>query len=182
MPVEPAGPVSLKLQQLKDLLAASAAWQAWVGRAGNEQVAGEHVYLVDTPRSEDPDGYTLAQHKAMRPFARVDEFELEDKPGGQAWVARRVALGAFTFAGKLILDFVDDVPEEDAGDPVAAKLRFMNNVGLVLLDLLRLGGGDGEGLSIHGVEKYLPFVRSDETELATMGDYFRVQYLVHHDV
>lgn len=182
MPVEPSGPISLRLQQLKELLADCPAWQAWVGRAGNELVAGQHVYLIDTPPSEVAGGYTLAQLRTMRPFARVDEFELEDKPGGQAWVADRVALGAFSFSGKLILDFFDDVPEEDAGDPVAAKLRFMNNVGTVLLELLERGGGDEGPLSIHRVEKYQPFVRSDETEWETMGDYFRVQYLVHYGV
>jgi hypothetical protein len=137
---------------------------------------------VDVSPAFTNGGYTLAELKELRPYARVNEFELEDKPGGQGWIADRIALGAFTHSGKLVLDFLGDVPEEDAGDPAAATLRFMNHVGAVLLDLQALGGGDGYFLSIHRIEKYQPFVRSDETEAETLGDYFRVQYLVHYGV
>ena len=180
MPVTPSGPISLRLEDLRTLLANCPAWRTWTGDATAE-LAKRHVHLVDIPPAPSAAGYSAADLAELRPFARVDEYEEADRLVG-GFVLERVSLGAFMPSGKLVLTFEDEVPQEDANDPAAAKLRFMNNVGAVLKDLVDLGDGEGDYLSVHKVEKLGRIARATEEDVETMGDYLQAQYVIHHGI
>ena len=178
MAIEPTGPVSLPLENLRLLVAACPAFQAWAGDATAE-AAKAHVHLVDLPPAEDAGGYTRAELAELMPLAVVDEFALDgDRPGGDAWSSDRNGLGAFVDSGKLLLRFEAAVPEEDANDPAAAKLKFYNAVGAVLQDMKGLGGGDADYLSIHRIVRYHPATRTPVESENAQGDVFRVSYVV----
>ena len=180
MPISASGPVSLRLEDLRVLLGDCASWKSWT-KAATAAAAKRHVHLIDIPSAASRGGYTREELTALRPLARVDEYEEDNRLVG-GFVLERHALGAFVPSGKLILTFEDEVPAEDRDDPVAAKLRFMNNIGAVLLDLVDLGGGEGDYLSIHRVEKFGRVARAAEEDVETMGDYLQAQYVVHHGV
>jgi hypothetical protein len=178
MPIQATGIVSLRLEDLRALLGACASWRSWT-KAADVAAAKRHVHLVDIPPSTSGSGYTRDELTALRPLARVDEYEEDNRLVG-GLVLDRTALGGFVLSGKLVLTFEDEVPEEDADDPAAAKLRFMNNIGAVLKELADLGGGEGEYLSIHRVEKFGKVARASETDVETMGDFLQAQYVIHH--
>src|SRR4051812_39751424 len=95
MPISPTGPVSLPLENLRILLAGCPGFRTWVG-AANATEARTRILLVEMTAPADPQGYTAAELAAMRPFAVIDEHQLEDdRPGGDAWVWDRVGLPAF---------------------------------------------------------------------------------------
>ena len=64
------------------------------------------------------------------------------------------------------------------GDPAAAKLRFMNNVGAVLQEMKALGAGENDLLSVHRVARWEPWRRSPKEEEPTQGDYMRVSFVL----
>lgn len=179
MPVTPTGPISLPLENLKALLANCAAFRSWVG-AADVAAARERIHLCGLPAPAAVGGaYGLDELESLRPFAVIDEFAFEDnRPGGDAWVSQRVALGAFVESGRLLVRFEDDVPAEDARDIAAAKLALMNRIGALVTEMRDLGGGDSEYLSIHRITRHHPFERADESQAGTQGDYWQVSYRV----
>jgi len=178
MAVTPTGQISLRLEDLRTLVANCAAWRSWTQTA-TVAAAKEKVYLVDLPPPAKDEAHEEEDLVARRPFAVVDEFEApNDRSGADAFVMDRASLGAFQLGGRLLLSFEDDVPPEDAGDPAAAKLRFMNNVGAVLQEIKALGAGENDLLSVHRVARWEPWRRSPKEEEPTQGDYMRVSFVV----
>ena len=178
MPVTPSGPVSLPLEHLAVLLSNCAAFRAWTGDS-TPALARLHVHLVDLPPAENPAGYTKAELTELRPLALVDEFVLDGgRPGADAWESEREALGGWVDRGKLLLKLEALVPEEDANDPAAAKLKFMNDVGAILTDVKSLGGGDTDYLSIHRIVRYHPISRTRIEAVDAQGDAMSVSYVI----
>jgi hypothetical protein len=120
----------------------------------------------------------------------VDVFMPERGWGDQPWMTRRIADCAYADSGKLMWDLVADVQDEDAKNFADCKLRFMNDVGAIIagvkqranqadyLTAAEIAAGVG-GFSIHGIELFQGPRRADETEVATQGDHWRAQFIVH---
>lgn len=177
MPIEPTGPLSLPLANLRTLVAACPAFQSWVG-AADPGAAEERIHLVDF---EPPAGrnYTVEELDTLRPYAVVDEFAFpDDRPGGDAWVSVRHGSGAFVDAGKLLLRFCGNVPPEDEANPAEARLAFMNAVGAVVREIQGLGGGDTDYLSVHRIARWEPYQRASFGEAEAQGDFYLCSFVV----
>lgn len=176
MPVAPSGPISLMLDNLRNLVAASATFQAWTQTA-NATLAKAFTYPIDLPAQEGQTDFTAAQLAEMRPLAIVDLFRLPGRSGLEAYSSDRTAEGAFTDSGKLLLSFEADVPEEYSNSPADAEMDFLNKVGGILADMEALGGQDGY-LSVHNFEILIGPWRGDQTKIASQGDFFKMILLV----
>lgn len=176
MPVTASGIVSLPLEKLRTIIANCAAFQAWTGTADVAE-ATTRLHLIG-PKAEDGRKFTAEELAELRPFGVIDEWRVPGRPGGGAWVMDRHAQGGYTPSGKLLLTFEDAVADDDSGNPDEARLAFMNRLGDVINEMLLLGGGDTEYLSIHRVERWEYYARGDETEAAPQGDFYWASYVI----
>ena len=192
MPISPSGPLSMPLENLRAMLAHCAQWRSWIGISSVTE-AKTRIYLVDIPPAPNGGNYTVDDLERMRPLARIDLWEPPMGYGQQPWKATAVADRAFMLSGKLVLDLVADVPEEDFDNANDAKLRFMNSAGAVMLELMGLScAGDYldsdeieagiEGMTLRQLELYQGPTRTDETQAQTQGDCFRAQIMVQWGV
>lgn len=175
MPIEPDGPLSLPLGHLRTLVAASGAFQSWT-ETSDADAAKERIFLVGPP--PEAAEYTLQELQALRPFAVVDLWTPRQGYGGQPYRTEREGHNAFQEAGKLTLDLIDDVIDEEAGDFASSKIRFLNRVGGVISDLVATQGQDVY-LSVHAIELYQGPILSDEEKVDEQGRFWRAQFLVH---
>ena len=104
MPITPSGVLSLKLDQLRTLVAACPSWRQW-SKTDDADHARAKIHLVDLPPAEGRQGYTAEDLGALRPLVRIDEFEMDDRPGGGGFILERTAHGMFVPSGKLFLEF-----------------------------------------------------------------------------
>lgn len=189
MPVVGTGELSIPLENLRALLAHSAAFRTWVG-AADAAAAKDRIHLVDLPPPEDGREFTLEELRGLRPLAQIDLWTPERGWGEQPWMTQRVADCTYADGGKLTLDLVQDILEEDAANFADCKLRFMNEVGAVLRDIKQMANQTdhldaGEiaagigGIGIHRIEVFQGPARADEAQVQTQGDHWRVQLLVH---
>jgi hypothetical protein len=177
MPVTASGIVSLPLENLRILVANCDAFQTWTESA-DVATAKTRLHLI-APLAEDGRKFTAEELASLRPFAVIDEWRAPGgRQGGGSWVMDRHALGGYTPSGKLILTFEDAVADEDKDNHDEARLQFMNQLGAVLNEMLDLGGGDTDYLSIHRIERWDFYARSDETEKTPQGDFYWASYLI----
>lgn len=175
MAIIPTGPLSVPLQLLRELVAASPSWRVWVG-AADAASALERVHLVGPPPPELGGEYDVEELRDLRPMAVVDLWTPPDQFGGEPWLAERNATFAYLHGGKLTLDFVADVPAELAADFAQAKLWYLNKIGAVLAEMRDLAG-TGDYLSLRRLSLYAGPVRTDTEKVATQGDFWRSQFL-----
>jgi hypothetical protein len=167
------GPLSLPLTNMRTLLANCSAWQTWTGAASAAE-ALEHIHLlaVDQPREDDED----RPWSSIRPFAVIGldlpEFWAAEKHSGGA-------AGGFVRSGNLLVSFEDNVDDQIKDNYREALVRFLNNVGDVIIDLI---GSPGVSAGLSGTGTYLHLTgltvkegphRADRDELANtdLGDY-----------
>ena len=182
MPLSPTGPISLALENYRDLLKQSATWQAWVGATTGtteekETAAKASTYLVDLPVPEAgiERAYTRDELSQLRPFSIVDTY---DDPSEPSLVATQYSQDMFHATQRMMACFEADVPEDYATDPQNAKLAFLNNLGGVLSDLAALAGRDAN-LVIVRINILPPGVmRTAEEDVPTYGDRFCAWVLI----
>jgi len=157
--VSASAAISLPLENLRTLVAASANFQAWVG-AGDASEAKEHVYRVaaDSPFS------------SKRPFALVrnadpGEVEHASEAGGAAQY--------FVESGALELYFEDAVAEANQDSHADAELAFLNTVGAIMGDMEALAGS-GTYLTMTGWQILAGPTRSHPDETESGGDFYQV--------
>lgn len=123
MPVSPAGMLSLPAHYLRETVAASAAFQAWVG-VGSAAAALPSIHLFG------------ADAGAARPLAVIDF-----KPGG--FHRERFARAAGShFMGGATLELMFIALITEAAD-VDAAYEFTNVVGAIVADMELLFGSSG---------------------------------------
>jgi len=164
MAVTPSGILSEPLGYLRDTIAASTAFQAWVGAADAAE-AKESIYPV-------------AARVASMPYCVIDWAE--------NWARIADAGGTrnhFAGGGDLVMTFqaaiADGLGEADAA------WTFMNNVGAVISDMEKLAGTDPY-LNITEISKENGPVRptEDEVQSATdaagnlIGDFYQATFRV----
>lgn len=168
--VTPAGPLGLAMQNLRLLIAGTAAWQAWTGADATDDPAAAalaHVHLIGLPPAVDSADYTPAELGQLRPYAIVDLGAMDDS--GRDFMAQRIASVAFKQTGRLSLYIAADVPPHLKDHWADAKLDFLNRLGALVQDLL-LDSGIDAALSVHGIRLLDGPVRSATEELPTIGD------------
>jgi hypothetical protein len=160
---EPAGSVSLAQDRLRDTLAASTAFQTWVG-AANATAAAARVYLDDLPEPAGQEDYTRAELEAYRPMAIIETdeegFTYEHGATGDSF--------EFDVSGKLRLCLEQSVSEALANDNAELLLQFRNSYGQILDDLCDLAGTPGY-LGIVRMRTYGPF-RMHPDRIPRQGD------------
>ena len=183
------GPLVEAFEELRRLLSSCPAWQQWRGVQDDASPAaasaeGVHLIALPPPTGRDiatGDGaYTRAHLESLRPFALIDypPPEMEDD---ESFVGTRHASGYFVHRGRLNLAFDADVPAELRGDLQGAKLDFMRKVGAVIRDLEDRADTD-DFLSVLSLRMWAPPLASDELGAASMGEFFKAEYLVDYGV
>lgn len=175
MPVTPTGSLSLPLGALRTMLSNCAAFRTWVG-AANPTEALESIFLVGLPGPENGEAYTPSELEELRPCAVIDFFD----PGGRglrAFTLNSLAQSDFEESGMLALDLMDDINPGDAASFEDAKIRFMNNAGAVLAELMDLSGTGGN-LHLHMIELGLGPRRTSIEGQATRGDAWLVRLAI----
>ena len=164
-----AGPISLPLDHLRTLVAASSTFQAWVGATGETEAqriasAKEHVYVAALP----------APIAAKRPFALVahgDAWQREADTGG--------AGHSYLKTGSLYLGFEANVAEANqvAGSEGDAFIAFANEVGNTIADMEVLSG-TGTYLNVTRISEYVRPRRAHPDEAGNAGVYYEAAYTI----
>ncbi len=162
--ITPEGSLSLPMEHLRTLVAASATFQAWTNTASAAD-AKDHIYL------------TIAEVDAterlanMRPFALIalaEEADFESVGGG--------ANDTFIDRGSLTLIFEANVePADNAGD---VGLLFANQVGKTIDEMLALAGSSGY-LCVQRIEKFLGPARAKHDIEDGEGDFYQIGFKIH---
>jgi len=159
MALSASGPLSLPLENLRALLAASSNFQSWVG-AANAEEAKASIHLV------------AVEGTPSRPFALIAQ--------GDSWEREASADGAkkhFEASGELFLLFEADISEPYQGDPRDAELEFTNAVGAIVSDMESLAGSDGY-LAVRRIGLKEGPARSQGDEKSGSGDYYQIIFSV----
>lgn len=154
MPTNPTGYLSTPLAAMRDLVASSAAFQAWAGVADKAE-ALERVHLLVVPEG------------SPRPLALIDfgDFARE-----RVALTNRIAWQQRS-GSNLVVWFQADVAA-DAVEP-DATLAFCNQVGAVWLDMETSAGQyDQKTFAANLIEMVVAPVRIPEEQRNTAGDYF----------
>lgn len=165
MPIDPTGPLSEQLAAVEALLAATPAWQAWVGHAGDPDAARESVYVVGMMPADGAAAFTADELIEMRPFAVVD-FDTS----GQGFAFPSLALGQYPANGRILLSFEDNVPDEDRREMKDVAYDFLNHAGAVLAGMLATAV-DGPHPVIQSANVRLGPRRASLQEAETKGDH-----------
>lgn len=128
MAVTPSGVLSLPAKYMRDMIAASSTWQTWVADALTPET---RVYYGHADEEEvfAADGDTLL------PFAVIEDMDFmlpKEGFGGRNHFYQR---------GALAVRFVAPVSSSDSHSD--AFMRFRNNIGGVLDDLMSISGTPG---------------------------------------
>lgn len=164
MTVTPAGILSTPDAKLRDLLAASATFQTWVG-AENAEAAKAHIHLT-------------AVMEPTRPFALI---ALAD---GGPWNYGAVSGGGrqhFLPSGSLILHLEAEVAANYQGDEslADAEFEFRNNVGAVLLEMGNLAGSS-DYLTVVSFDLIDGPARSHPDTAVGEGDFYQITFMVSY--
>ncbi|HEY4760945.1 MAG TPA: hypothetical protein VIH42_10235 [Thermoguttaceae bacterium] len=156
------GPITDSVEQLRRLLAQSAAFQERIG-VEDAETANTKIFMYEY--EDDP--VTL---KEMRPFAAIwpaGEFDLSQHAGGSKnWLMGR---------GDLIL-LITDIDRAE-GDRVASAENFISWLDEVLMDIAELNGQD-DYLPIRKVSFHQPPARNTTKDEPSAGAYWHVSFLV----
>lgn len=152
MSVTATGPLSVPLDLLADMIAASTTFQDWVD-AGDAAEAAANVYLC----ADDPATMT-------RPFALIvcgNDFGLSSIAGGSSYTFREYGSIGVIFEGIVPDDYTDSHSD--------AILWFANAVGGTAKDLATASGVD-DNLCISSIGLVYGPSRANAKERATIGD------------
>lgn len=127
MTTSPSGPFAHAKDQLKTLLAACAAFQAWVD-ADDATEAATHIYFDELPPPAQGSRYTKAELVAYRPLAIIS---YPDEGGHRR---RRIAEGygcPSMSGGTCVIHFEMNAPEDEETEQptrdTAEAIRLMEN-------------------------------------------------------
>ena len=147
------GLLSTPLDRMRSMVAASPAYQAWIG-AADATAALDRVFLLQTSR------------KPLLPLCLIDLGDQFER------VRTRILNGRpFESAGQLIVYFRDLVP--DGVDDIEAVYAFTNQVGAVWNDLEQLAGTRGM-VGITGITLAVPPTRIEADRRQYTQDYFEI--------
>jgi hypothetical protein len=166
MSVEPSGMMSLPLKTLREMLAACAAFQTWLG--------------LDAEDLEE--GQTLAGEAEKKIFyvaMSPEEYAATEPPyavvclGGKLEMVRdsRGQSSGFEQGGGLLIILQGAV--DPAQQIAEVELTFANSVGAILTDLLAMAGQPGH-LDISAIRQAGPIYRPSEDKQKTQGDFQQV--------
>ena len=167
------------LQNLRDLIAASATFQSWTGADGAANptavlaAARLHSYLVFPPPDQDAETYDKDQLEVARPFAVVDWFANRGGSGGGAMDATLEGNGLFLASNRLFVTFEADTPAEMLKQDEEPLVWFTEKVEAVISEMLALSQGSGAYLIISHPQLFTPPFRSARTDAEGIGDYWR---------
>lgn len=175
MTLTPAqGCISMAEERLRNMLAACATFQKWIG-GGIDPLDRIHLHELVKPRldDEEPDGnYSLAELQSMRPYAL-----LFTSPQNSFRISIVASPGSPDPSGTLTLLFWDNVESHLENDYPEAYRRFMNNIGSIihsyednnpgLVELLRRCEGNYLNWTDIAVESYF---RTGTDDQPTIGD------------
>lgn len=148
---QPTGILSQPLARMRNLIAASPAFQAWVG-ASNSLEALPHVHLLSTTRKPS---LPLCLIDLGDGFERVRTTLVNGRP--------------FESSGQIVVYFRDLVAP--GADPVDAAYAFTNRLGAVWQDFERLAGKpDRVGITQISLSSPPTRIEADRRQYA--GDYF----------
>jgi hypothetical protein len=168
MAISPTGPLAAPLAALRQMIAASAAFQAWVGVTGQPDALArslERVHLLTNPSDAD------------RPFAIIDFVDLARE--------RDRVINGRTFqlrsGSGLVVWF-----RADAGaglDEPDASVDYCNRLGAVWEDLERAAGVTTDptnptALAINLIELAISPTRVEVEKRRRSGDYFEAALTV----
>ncbi len=155
LPVEPMGLLSLPFMAARDIIASSAAFQEWIGSAGNKEAALARVHIISAP-TDAPTPWALL---TLGTFVR-DRVTLKD---GEPFTQR---------SGSVVTAFFRDDVADDAVEPTAAIL-FCNAIGAVWNDVERKAGIHKQSrLAINSMEMTADPARIPKEQRGQVGDYY----------
>ncbi|HEX8914416.1 MAG TPA: hypothetical protein VF796_18860 [Humisphaera sp.] len=163
MPVAAEGPIAVHVAAVRELIAASATWRAWVGAASAADAAMS-VYPVGLPPPPGRASFSREDLRELRPFAVVNVGGR-----GEQFAFRRAALGQFVPGGTVLVGFEDEVLVEDGRNFADHTYEFLNRVGAVVAEALEAGEGGGFPV-IQAARVSSPY-RAKPEEVAARGDY-----------
>lgn len=172
--IVPSGSLSLCLENLRTLIAATTKWQTWT-RSDNATLAKARVHLCDFDLPED--GSETIDKEALqllRPFVRVDFYN--ENMQQRAWHATKNSETSFQDGGVLVMDVVDDVGDDLTEKMGQAKLQFLNDVG-GLIDEMLAKTPDGGYLTIHNITARDP-ERVSQVAEHFQGDFWTMRLLI----
>lgn len=159
MTIAPTGNLSVPLHQLRNLLLASANWQAWCGGA---TPAAANAYLMAAP------GKLLAPHSII------------DYAGNLVRVRDGVTIDRFLQAGDLLLYFGAPVTAGFSENDAATD--HLNHVDAILADLETAPNDAGAGLVIQQLSLVAGPSRMPLQERDKNGDIYESTWLVETTV
>lgn len=173
--VAPAGPISLALEALAVSVAASPAFQAWVG-ADDAPQARNRIHRESLPLPRRGQEYTAADLDRLRPFA----LTWMHPEGGFTAVADSVGGTGYDFdeGGVLALQLEGNIPKELRDNYPEVVLRFENFVGELLDDLKGFSGQGGGYLAFHRFRVVLGPYISDPEASAAQGHFVGMDCLL----
>jgi len=166
--VTPTGPLSLPLFHLREMLADSPAFQAFVN-AANAAEARERIHYSALP-AQYGETYTVEELNELRPFAMIgipseESYEMTTIAGGGPF--------NWTDEGQIILYLEWDVADAFQRDRAAADVDAMNTIGAILSEIQDRSGLAGF-LCIDRIRLSAIF-RTKTEEHNTQGDAYMVE-------
>lgn len=164
MPTTPEGPISVPLAAVEDLLAASTAFQGWVG-AANATAAKSRIHVIGLPSpAANRPSYTADELNAMRPFA-VLNYDV-----AEPMTMESVAQGQFIPNGRILISLEANVAGGDARDFKEAAYKFLNVVGQVVEQVAAASESGGSPV-VQRVRMRMSPRRAEEKERPARGDF-----------
>jgi len=168
----PIGPISLAQSHLRQMLADCPAFRTWASAADvTAALARIHQESLPPP-AEHASEHTLAELHNYRPYALI-------------WTAAEnglrlradAASAEYEESGRLMIQLIQDVPADLAGQPAALDMAFKNSVGQIMADLCAHSGQAGY-LCIRELGlAYGPY-RTHPDDLPSLGDAIAVELIV----
>jgi len=155
------GTLTAPLAGLRNLLAASTTFQAWVGAEDAEEAAAS-IYMFETPADD-----------ATRPYAVV----YPENGWNMTSIAACGAGVEYMPWGKIGLLLEDEVPEAYTNDIEDAFINWLDTIEAIISDVCGLSGTTGTYLDMRGIESVYGPARTDSSERRQEGDI--IQQIFH---
>lgn len=168
-----AGGLTISEQLLANTLAGATQFQVDTG-SENSAEALTHIYFDSLPPSEDGDAFKPEELIEIRPFAIV---AIDPYGDGYSW--GKIGSNAWDDAGRLLLIFNYNVPDELSNDNEALMRWFKNRIGNIMRpDPDVFGGYVGltdlahtAGFHASTRMRFGQYGRGDQELLQTQGDF-----------
>lgn len=106
-------------ERIRDMIANTTAFQAWIG-AADATAAKSSIYYSAMPYPVGNDTSPLAYNQALRPFALL-------------WTETYKLDYTYDNSGVICARFEQDIPQSAWADPGEAERLFLNTLGAILL-------------------------------------------------